>query len=149
MQHKISEFRKMQLEPTQGPSHLLGTSIIQGIAKGRSRSPDSPESAGFFDATKKAQVKTAAADTKKNPAAIAPPRETFSKGIIGLPPNDLAHERLSVGRDSCYCKNRDCSQSAGAAIYKTVPATPLQTETSGHPKDLPASSLAKDQNCAA
>ncbi len=86
MQYKISEFRKTQPKATQGPSHVLGTSEIQGIAKGSSRMPDSPESAGFIDATKNTQVKTAAADNKKKPAASMPPRENFSEGIIVLLP---------------------------------------------------------------
>ena len=50
--------------------------------------PDSPESPGFFDATKNTQARTAAADNKKNPAATVPPREIFSESII-LPPNGL------------------------------------------------------------
>ncbi len=91
MPYKISEFRKTQPKATQGPSHVLGTSEIQGIAKGSSKMPDSPESAGFFDATKNTQAKTAAADNRKNPAAAMPPRENFSEGMIVLLPNGLAH----------------------------------------------------------
>ena len=48
--------------------------------------PDSPESAGFIDATKNTQAKTAAADNKKKPAASMPPRENFSEGTIVLLP---------------------------------------------------------------
>lgn len=87
MQYKISEFRKTQPKAIQGPSHVFGTSEIQGIAKGSSSRPDSPESAGFFDATKNTQAKTAVADNKKNPAASVPPRENLSEGIIILLPN--------------------------------------------------------------
>lgn len=52
------------------------------MAKGRRRMPDSPESAGFFDATKNTQARTPAADNRNNPAASAPPREYLSAGFI-------------------------------------------------------------------
>ncbi len=84
-QYRISAFRRIQPKATHGPSQPFGTSDIQGMAKGRRRTPDSPESAGFFDATKNSQAKTAAADNRNNPAASAPPRENLSAGFIVLP----------------------------------------------------------------
>ena len=79
--------------------------------------PDSPESAGFFDATKNTQAKTAAADNKKKPAAAVPPRDNFSEGIIVLPPNGLAHWRQVTGAvvaspSHNSCKNRDRTRAA-------------------------------------
>ncbi len=47
--------------------------------------PDSPESAGFFDATKNTHARTPAADNRNNPAASAPPRENLSAGFIVMP----------------------------------------------------------------
>jgi hypothetical protein len=72
---------------------------IHGIAKGRSRIPDSPESAGFFDATKKIQAKTEAAATRKSPAAKKPHRESLNTGAITMPPN-LANQRPAVHRSA-------------------------------------------------
>jgi len=119
-QYKISEFRKTQPNAIQGPSHAPGTSEIQGIAKGSNRMPDSPESAGFFDATKNTQAKTPAADNKKKPAASMPPRENFSEGIIVLQPNGLAHWRRATGailarQNHNICKNRDSDRPAASA----------------------------------
>ena len=92
-QYRISAFRRIQPNATHGPSQPLGTSDIQGIAKGRRRMPDSPESAGFFDATKNTQVKTAVADNRNNPAASTPPRENLSASVIVLP-NQWSQTRL-------------------------------------------------------
>ena len=90
-QYKISEFRRTQPTATIGPSNALGTSDIHGIAKGRSKIPDSPESAGFFDATKNTQAKTEIIDKRSNPAASMPLRENLNASAIVLPPNGLAH----------------------------------------------------------
>ncbi len=49
-------FKRRQLSPVHSPSQLSGMTIIHGMAKGNSRMPDSPESAGFLDAAKMIQV---------------------------------------------------------------------------------------------
>jgi len=56
----------------QGPSHFGGSHITHGMAKGSSKSPDSPESAGFFEALKNSQVKSPTKVSRKAPAAIDP-----------------------------------------------------------------------------
>ena len=71
----------MHNNPVIGPNHFGGINIIHGIAKGRSKIPDSPESAGFLDATKNTQANTATADNKNNPAAIKPPVENLRIGF--------------------------------------------------------------------
>jgi hypothetical protein len=86
----------MQPNPTHRPSHLLGMIDIQGMAKGNSRMPDSPESAGFFDAIKKIHEKTDAAASRKMPDARKPPRESLNVGDIAMPP-DFEHLRLARG----------------------------------------------------
>jgi hypothetical protein len=49
--------------------------------------PDSPESAGFFDAIKKIHEKTDAAASRKIPDARKPPRESLKVGVIAMPPD--------------------------------------------------------------
>jgi len=83
-------------KPAPGPSHELGMIDIHGIAKGRSRIPDSPESAGFFDATKNIQEKTDAAATRNSPAAKKPHRENLNTDAITVPPNDQAQRRERI-----------------------------------------------------
>ena len=67
-------------------NHDVGTKEIHGIAKGSSSMPDSPESAGFFEAMKNIQANTAAAADRNSPAAIAPPREDLNTSDIALKP---------------------------------------------------------------
>lgn len=75
MQYRINALMATQPVATSGPSHAPGISEIHGIAKGTSQIPDSPESAGFFDATKNTQAKTEANDKSSNPAATVPIHE--------------------------------------------------------------------------
>ena len=99
-QYRISAFRRIQPKATHGPSQPFGTSDIQGIAKGMRRRPDSPESAGFFEATKNTQAKTAAADNRNNPAASTPPSENLNAGVI-VPPNRwVRHQRSGESIES-------------------------------------------------
>ena len=86
-QYRISAFKSTQAKATGRPSHVLGTIEIHGMAKGRSRIPDSPESAGFFDATKNTQAKTEVNDKRSNPAATRPLRENLNASVMALPPN--------------------------------------------------------------
>jgi len=90
----------MQPKATHGPSQPFGTSDIQGIAKGMRRRPDSPESAGFFEATKNSQAKTAAADNRNSPAASAPPRENLNASVIVLPNRWVKHHRFGESIES-------------------------------------------------
>jgi len=71
----------MHPRPTYGPSQRSGRIIIQGMANGRSNIADSPESAGFFEATKKIHAKTAMARSRNNPATARPPRERLKTGF--------------------------------------------------------------------
>ena len=97
MQYKISAFSKTQPTATIRPSHASGTQDIQGIANGRSRMPDSPESAGFFDATKNIQAKTEINDKRSDPAAIVPPLENLNASAIVSRPNVQALMRSAYG----------------------------------------------------
>jgi len=83
--------------PVPSPSHFVGKMEIQGIANGTSKIPDSPESAGFLDATKKTQEKTAPAANKKSPAAMLPPRDFLNARAIVLPPNARLQRRVALG----------------------------------------------------
>lgn len=96
-QYEISEFRSKQPSAKKGPTHSFGARVIHGIAKGRSRIPDSPESAGFFDATKNTHEKTAAAANKNSVAAIAPPRDLLRESISSLPHNVIPITRAGRG----------------------------------------------------
>ena len=70
--YRISAFRTMHANPVIGPSQRTGNHMIQGIANGNSRMPDSPESAGFLDATKNIQQKMATIRNKNKPLTIMP-----------------------------------------------------------------------------
>jgi hypothetical protein len=58
--------------------------------------PDSPESPGFFDATKKIQAKTEVAANRNSPAAKKPHRESLNTGAITMPPNDSTQARAAA-----------------------------------------------------
>ena len=73
--------------PVPSPSHFVGSIEIQGIANGTSQIPDSPESAGFVDATKKIQANTIPAASRKSPAAMLPARDVLNARAIVLAPN--------------------------------------------------------------
>jgi len=80
-------FNRIQPMPVPSLSHLVGNIYIQGIANGKSKIPDSPESARFIDATKKTQQKTAPVMKRKGPAAMLPLQEFLNIKAIVLPPN--------------------------------------------------------------
>jgi len=67
--------------PVNGPTKAFGISIIQGIANGRSNRPDSPESAGFFEAMKTIHANVATARNRNIPAATIPPFENLMLGF--------------------------------------------------------------------
>lgn len=83
-QYRRKPLNKMQATPVPSPSHLVGNMYIHGMANGSSRIPDSPESAGFFDVTKKTQKKTVPAASRKRPAARLPPRDFLNTRRIGM-----------------------------------------------------------------
>jgi hypothetical protein len=68
--------------PIAGLSQVLGASIIHGIAKGKRRIPDSPESAGFFEATKNIHANTATAENRKIPATMNPLQECLITSFL-------------------------------------------------------------------
>jgi hypothetical protein len=72
----------MDAKPTYGPIQELGRIMIQGNANGRSSTPDSPESAGFFEAKKNIQAKTAPARNRNKPPAAIPAFENLMIGFI-------------------------------------------------------------------
>lgn len=51
--------------------------------------PDSPESPGFLEATKKIQAKTEIAAKRNSPAAAMPARENLMTGTIAIPSNPV------------------------------------------------------------
>jgi hypothetical protein len=75
--YKISALKRIIAIPVNGPTKAFGISIIHGIANGRSNMPDSPESAGFFEATKKIHTNVATARNRNIPAAMIPPIENL------------------------------------------------------------------------
>jgi len=85
MKYRIRALARTQPKAANGPSQDSGIIRIQGIANGRSNIPDSPESAGFFDATKNIQAKMAMARRRNNPAAAKPPGESLNTGLNILP----------------------------------------------------------------
>jgi hypothetical protein len=84
--YRIRLFKRTQPKNIHGPTHALGTIIIQGIARGSSSIPDSPESAGFFDAMKNNHEKATTAKRRNKPAATIPPRENLIVGFNIVPP---------------------------------------------------------------
>jgi len=74
--------RNIIANPAAGLSQVLGTSIIHGIAKGKRSIPDSPESAGFFEATKNIQANTAMAENRKIPATMKPLQECLITSFL-------------------------------------------------------------------
>lgn len=78
-------FNRMQPKPASGPSHSTGSHIIHGIAKGSSSIPDSPESAGFLEAMKYIQQKTATASSRNRLLAITPARDLTILGLKATP----------------------------------------------------------------
>jgi hypothetical protein len=63
--------------------------IIHGSAKGSSIMPDSPESAGFFEATKYTHANTAAARNRNTLAAATPPQENLIVILVTVVQNEL------------------------------------------------------------
>jgi len=55
--------------------------MIHGIANGSNMIPDSPESAGFMEATKKIQQKTPTASDRNSPPAIKPANDFLILGF--------------------------------------------------------------------
>jgi len=64
-----------------GPTHVSGIIVIQGIISGSIMIADSPESAWFFEATKKIHANKAVARSRNKPAAVQPPGESLSIGF--------------------------------------------------------------------
>jgi hypothetical protein len=64
----------------QRPTKASGTNLIHGIANGSNRIPDSPESAGFFEAMKNTQEKSPKNMSRNTVAAMEPLFETFITG---------------------------------------------------------------------
>lgn len=56
--------------------------MTQGIPKGSSKMPDSPESAGFFDATRNTQANRARKAIRKMPADSNPVFDFRSDNLI-------------------------------------------------------------------
>ena len=76
----------MQAKPAIGPSQRTGSHMIQGIANGNSRIPDSPESAGFLEATKKIQQKMARIKRTKIPLTVKPSGDHLILSFIMFSP---------------------------------------------------------------
>lgn len=72
--------------------------------------PDSPESAGFFDATKKIHRRTDKARRRKIPLARNPARESLNDGAISTPPDNGFHPRLTATDRSGTEGNSLCSR---------------------------------------
>ena len=83
-QYRIRALRSIHARAKKGPTQWLGAEVIHGIAKGKSKMPDSPESAGFFDATKNTQAKTAIAANRNSVAATVPPFDLFRMSMSHL-----------------------------------------------------------------
>ena len=96
----MKAFNKKQPRAARRPSHRPGISDIQGIANGRRRIPDSPESAGFFDATKNIQLKIKATTSRNNPATINPARDF--RNVSGMAVEYILQDRAQLRIDHMW-----------------------------------------------